>query len=330
MAEKLSRPGEFELIARYFAPLANGAPGAAGLTDDVATFKPAPGCETVLTVDAMVEGVHYLAADPPGLVARKLLRVNLSDLAAKGAVPRTYLLALSLAPAVDEGWIAGFAEGLARDQAEYGIALSGGDTTATPGATTLSLTAIGEAPEGSVIRRAGASPGDDIHVTGTLGDAGLGLRAIDAMGLDDACARWPDLVGRLRLPRPRVRLGPALRGVARAAADISDGLVADLGHICVASGAGATLDVEALPLSAAADRLLAERPDWRDAVLGGGDDYEILFTAPPAMAGRLAALARECDTAITRIGAIGDGAGVAVRDAAGAILTVGHAGWRHF
>ncbi len=330
MSEKPSRPGEFELIARYFAPLAVGAPGAAGLVDDVATFKPTPGCEVVLTVDAMVEGVHFLAADPPGLVARKLLRVNLSDLAAKGAVPRTYLLAASLAGSIDEDWIAGFAEGLSRDQAEYGIALSGGDTTATPGATTLSLTAIGEVPEGTVIRRAGAAVGDEIYVTGTIGDAALGLRAIADSGLDEACARWPDLVDRLRLPRPRVRLGPALRGVASASADISDGLVADLGHICAASGVGATVDVEILPLSPAAERLLAERPDWREAVLGGGDDYEILFTAPPGMAGRLSDLSREFDTAITRIGATGAGAGVRLRDAAGALIAVGHAGWRHF
>lgn len=330
MAEKPARPGEFELIARYFAPLAEGAPGAAGLLDDVATFKPTPGCEVVLTVDAMVEGVHFLAADPPGLVARKLLRVSLSDLAAKGAMPRTYLLAVSLADSIDEDWIAAFAAGLSRDQAEYGIALSGGDTTATPGATTLSLTAIGEVPEGAVIRRAGAAAGDDIFVTGTVGDAGLGLRAIADSGLDEACARWPDLVDRLRLPQPPVRLGPALRGIATAAADISDGLVADLGHICAASGVGATVEVESLPLSAAADRLLVERPELREIVLGGGDDYEILFTAPPGMAGRLSDLSREFDTAITRIGAIGAGAGVTVRDAAGAVLPVGHGGWRHF
>jgi thiamine-monophosphate kinase len=330
MAETPSRPSEFELIARHFAPLAEGAPGAAGLTDDVATFRPTPGCETVLTVDAMVEGVHFLAADPPALVGRKLLRVNLSDLAAKGAVPRTYLLALSLPDDIGESWIAGFAEGLARDQAEFGVVLSGGDTTSTPGATTLSLTAIGEAPEGTVIRRAGASPGNDIYVTGTVGDAGLGLKAMAEFGTDDALARWPDLVGRLRLPRPRVRLGPALRGVASAAADISDGIVADLGHICLASGVSANIEVEAVPLSEAAIRLLAERPDWRDAVLGGGDDYEILFTAPPGMASRLKGLSREFDTAITRIGVIAAGAGVTVRDAAGAVVKVQHDGWRHF
>lgn len=330
MAEMPSRPGEFDLIARYFAPLAEAAPGAAGLLDDVATWRPTPGCETVLTVDAMVEGVHFLATDPPALVGRKLLRVSLSDLAAKGAVPRTYLLALSLPDSIDESWIAGFADGLSRDQAEYGIALSGGDTTATPGATTLSLTAIGEAPEGTVIRRAGAAPGDDIYVTGTVGDAALGLKAIAEFGADDALARWPDLVDRLRLPRPRVGLGPALRGVARASADISDGLVADLGHICLASGVGAALEADAVPLSEAAVRLLAERPDWRDAVLGGGDDYEILFAAAPGMAGRLAGLSREFDTAITRIGAVAAGPGVTVRDAAGALLKVAHRGWRHF
>jgi len=330
MAETPSRPGEFALIARYFAPLAAAAPGAAGLLDDVATFRPAPGNETVLTVDAMVEGVHYLAGDPPGLVARKLLRVNLSDLAAKGAVPRTYLLVASLADGVDEDWIAAFADGLALDQAEYGIALSGGDTTATPGPTTLSLTAIGEAPEGSVIRRAGAAPGEDVYVTGTIGDAGLGLRAIAEFGPADALARWPDLVGRLRLPQPRVRLGPALRGIARASADISDGLVADMGHICEASGVGAVLQLDALPLSPAARQLLADRPDWRDAVLGGGDDYEILFTAPPETAGRLAELARAFASPITRIGRTGPGAGVEVRDARGAAVTIAHAGWQHF
>lgn len=330
MAETPSRPGEFELIARYFAPLAEAAPGAAGLIDDVATFSPAPGSEVVLTVDAMVEGVHYLATDPPGLVARKLLRVNLSDLSAKGAWPRTYLLAACLADTVDDGWIAAFADGLAMDQAEFGIALSGGDTTATPGPTTLSLTAIGEAPAGGVIRRAGAAAGEGVYVTGTVGDAGLGLRAIAEFGPDEAQARWPELVGRLRLPHPRVRLGPALRGIARAAADISDGLVADTEHICAASGVGATLALDSLPLSPAAKGLLAERPDWRDAVLGGGDDYEILFTAPTGSARRLAQLAREFDTPITHIGATGAGAGVTVRDGAGAVVTVERAGWRHF
>jgi len=330
MAETPSRPGEFELIARYFAPLAKGVPGAAGLTDDVATFAPSPGCEVVLTVDAMVEGVHFFPADPPDLVARKLLRVNLSDLSAKGAVPRAYLIAASLGEGIVEDWIARFAEGLARDQAEYGVALVGGDTTATPGAATLSLTAIGEAPVGTVIRRGAASAGEEIYVTGTVGDAALGLRAIAEFGPDEALARWPDLVGRLRLPQPRVRLGPALRGIARAAADVSDGLVADMGHICAASGVGASLEIEALPLSPAAQGLLAERPGWRDVVLGGGDDYEILFSAPAGAAGRLSELARDFDVPITRIGATGAGAGVTVRDATGLEVPVGHAGWRHF
>lgn len=330
MAEKPSRPGEFELIARYFAPLAEGAPGAAGLVDDAAVFGPAPGCEIVLTADAMVEGVHFLAADPPGLVARKLLRVNLSDLAAKGAEPRTYLLTASLAETVDERWIAAFADGLAQDQAEYGIALSGGDTTATPGPTALSLTAIGEIPAGEFIRRAGAVAGDDIYVTGTIGDAGLALGAIAELGADEAARRWPTLLERLRLPRPPVRLGPALRGIARAAADVSDGLVADLGHICKASGVGGIVEFDALPLSEPARRMVADRPDRRDAVLGGGDDYEILFTAAREAAGRLAGLAGRFGTPITRIGAIRAGDGVTVRDGAGADIPVRSAGWRHF
>src|SRR5215472_2578795 len=222
--------GEFERIARFFAPLA--APGALGLTDDVAVIDGPDGEEYVLTTDAIVEGVHFLKDDPPDLVARKLLRVNLSDLAGKGARPIGYLLTTALPKRCGEDWLAAFAAGLAADQATYGIGLLGGDSTATSGPVTLSVTAIGSVARGAGVLRGTARPGDLVFVSGTLGDAALGLRVLrgELSGLDAADRDF--LVDRYRLPQPRLELGRRLVGLAQAMTDISDGLVADLGHIC--------------------------------------------------------------------------------------------------
>ena len=212
-------PGEFEIIAKYFAPLTAGAPGAEGLTNDAAVFTPRAGLGVVVTVDAMVAGVHFLPGDPPETLGRKLLRVNLSDLAAMGARPLGYLLVTALPRDLEEPWIAAFAAGLAEDQEAFGIVLMGGDTVSTPGPTTLSLTAFGEVATGHALTRAGAREGDDIYVSGTLGEGALGLKVLQGAFGDLSEADRASLAGRYRLPEPRLALGQALadRGLASAA-----------------------------------------------------------------------------------------------------------------
>jgi thiamine-monophosphate kinase len=320
--------GEFERIARYFAPLA--APGALGLLDDAALIDGPPGEQYVLTTDTIVEGVHFLPGDPPDLVARKLLRVNLSDLAAKGAVPVGYLLTTILPRDRGEAWLASFTEGLAADQREFGIALLGGDSVASPGPAALSVAAIGRVGAGKAVLRGGARPGDDIYCSGTLGDAALGLKVLrDELVQLDAPAR-NFLAGRYRLPQPRLKLGQGLAGLAHATIDISDGLVADLGHICDVSAVGATIEAALVPLSPALRLALKAEPSLLVAALTGGDDYELLFTAPPQAAPGLAALAADCQVALTRIGVIEPGRGVSVVDSAGAALDIAQGGYRHF
>jgi thiamine-monophosphate kinase len=316
--------GEFEFIARRLRPLAT-ADAALGLTDDAAVLDPTPGRQLVLAKDAMVAGVHFLPEDPAGQIAQKLLRVNLSDLAAMGAAPRGYLLALARSKAISDDWLAKFCAGLAADNAEFGVSLLGGDTVSTPGPLTLSLTAIGEAPKGAALLRGGAQAGDDVWVSGALGDAALGLKALrgELEVTEDAAAY---LIERYRLPRPRLALGEALRGIASAAIDVSDGLVADLGHILEVSGVGAELRADALPLSPAAHDL----PGARDAALSGGDDYELLFTAPPTRRGQIDALSGRLELPLTRIGAIHAEPGLHVLDEAGRAVLVAKAGWQHF
>jgi thiamine-monophosphate kinase len=295
---------EFATIARLFEPLARGEPGALGLTDDAAVLAVASGRRLVVTTDVIVEGVHYLADDPAPLVARKLVRANLSDLAAMGARPRHYLVGLALRSPVSEPWLEGFAEGLAADQAAYGIVLVGGDTTAHDGPTVLALTALGEVEEGRELRRGGARDGDRIWVSGTIGDGILGLRALrGALGHLDPDHR-AYLADRYRLPRPRVELGPRLVGLAHAAIDVSDGLIADLGHVCATSGLGAVVAVDRVPLSAAAREAVSADSSLRDAILSGGDDYELLFTAPRKADEALRALSSALDLPLTPIGAM--------------------------
>ncbi|MEN3950361.1 thiamine-phosphate kinase [Iodidimonas sp. SYSU 1G8] len=317
--------GEFELIAELFAPLSAEAPGAFGLTDDAATIPVPPGHQLVMTKDMMVAGVHFRPQDPPALVARKLLRVNLSDLAGMGASPYGYALGLSLSPDQDDDWLRAFAAGLAEDQRTYGVVLLGGDTTSTPGPLTLSLTAFGLTPTGRILRRNGARPGEAVCVSGTIGDAALGLLALNGE-LDDPTGFLAD---RYLLPRPRVALGPLLPGCASAGLDISDGLAADIGHLSRASAVGVVLEMDAIPLSDAARAQLERRPDLGELVLSGGDDYEIAFTIPPERLAPLLEQAAQLGIPVTRIGTVTEGQGVRVLDAAGTPVVLHQTGYRH-
>jgi thiamine-monophosphate kinase len=313
-------PAEFSLIARHFRPLAG--PGSLDLRDDAALLVPPPGRELVLTVDAMVGGVHFLPDDPADLVARKLLRVNLSDLAAKGATPLGYLLTVSTPKATPEAWYAAFAAGLAADQTQYGATLLGGDTTSTPGPVSLSLTAIGHVAPGTAVHRFGAQAGDGIWVTGTIGDGALGLLVATGR-LSDLTGH---LLGRYRLPQPRV--GLAIGGVASAGMDVSDGLVQDLGHLCRASGLAATIEASSVPLS---DAARAAGGEWLETCLTGGDDYELLLAVPPAREDALRQAASDAGMAVTRIGGFHAGpAAVIVRNAGGEPLALKRGGWSHF
>ncbi len=271
--------GEDDLIARYFRPVAT-APGALGLVDDAAVLQ-GQGDDLVVTTDAIVEGVHFLKDDPPDTVARKALRVNLSDLAAKGATPTGFVLTLALRE-VREAWLAPFAQALGEDVAQFGCPLLGGDTVSTPGPLMISITAFGRVPPGAMVRRDGAKPGDHLVVTGTIGDAALGLDVLKggaAAPGSDTRAR-DILVSRYRVPQPRVALAQAVREHASAAMDVSDGLMGDLAKLCAASGVSAVVNAGALPLSAPARALLAERRVGLEALVSGGDDYEILCTIP--------------------------------------------------
>nr|WP_309643380.1 thiamine-phosphate kinase [Phenylobacterium sp.] len=312
----MSEPDEFEQIARLYRPLTKGAAEAFDLLDDAAAIPSRPGFDLVITKDAMVEGVHFLPGEAPDLIARKLLRVNLSDLAAKGAEPYGYFLAVAWPPGFGWPQRQAFAAGLAADG--EGLVLLGGDTVSTPGPMTASLTMLGWVPAGGMIRRGGAKVGDFVLVSGTIGDGWLGLAA--------ARGELPDpdgyLAGRYRLPTPRLDLRESLRAHANAAADVSDGLIADAGHIAKASGAGLRLHLDRLPLSPAATRWLADQSD-RGAALrtlaSGGDDYEVVC----AVAFDAASI-----VGMTAIGEITEYAAIQVL-VDGTPIDPGPGGWRH-
>ncbi|WP_239025236.1 thiamine-phosphate kinase [Rhodoligotrophos defluvii] len=292
------------MIQAIFAPLAAGFAGAAGLRDDAAVVSPQPGMDLVVTTDSLVADVHFLSTDDPALIARKALRVNLSDLAAKGADARGYLLAIALSPAQDEGWLKRFAQGLAEDQARFGCPLIGGDTVATPGPLTITLTALGEVPEGRAVRRGGGRPGDMVYVSGTIGDGALGLKAVrgelSGSGADALKQRY-------WLPEPRLALVPALLAYATAAMDISDGLIGDLGLLCHASGVSADIEAGRVPLSAAAREIVASMPGMREVCLAGGDDYEILCAVPPSQAPAFEQASAAAGVTVTAIGRLVEG-----------------------
>ena len=303
---------EFELIAKYFAPLAGE--GAFGLKDDAAILPVRAGHDLIVTTDTIAEGTDFFPSDPPDTVAQKALRVNLSDLAAKGAEPAYYLLNLTLPHAVREDWLAAFTAGLARDQKQFGLSLLGGDTGA--GLLAVTITAFGSVPQGAMVKRSGARIGDAVYVTGPIGDSGGGLALLKEQkrATDDAGSDY--LIGRYRVPQPPVSFAADLRAIAHAGVDVSDGLIADLGHIASASGVGIVVEGEQVPLSEPLKAL------WGDDALlravAAGDDYQIAFTAPPGLVGPF-----------TQMGWVENGQGVRLL-LNGKLVTVSKTGYTHF
>jgi thiamine-monophosphate kinase len=324
--------GEDSLIARYFKPITTDA-GAFGLDDDAAVLK-AQGADIVVTTDAIVEGVHFLPGDPAEAIARKALRVNLSDLAAKGAVPAGFVLTLALR-AVDDAWLKPFATALGEDAKSYGCPLLGGDTVSTPGPLTISVTAFGRVPADKMVRRGGAKRGDRVVVTGTIGDAALGLDILKggavatALAGDEAARQM--LVGRYRVPQPRNALASVLRAHASAAMDVSDGLAGDLTKLCAASGVSAAIHTPGIPLSRPAAALRASGAVSMETLITGGDDYEILCTVPEADYEAFAQDARRAGVAVTPIGAVIAGNAIpSFLDERGRELVLKRRSWSHF
>ncbi len=325
---------EDRLIARYFRPLATH-PGALGLADDAAILVPPPGCDLVLKADAIIGGVHFFPDDPAGAVGRKALRVNLSDLAAKGAKPVGFLLSLALPAGTPDAWLADFADGLRADAQFYGCPLFGGDTDRTPGPVMVSIAAFGTVPHGSMVRRSGAKPGDCVFVSGTIGDAALGVKLRREPALAARYQLEPrerdHLLARYLIPEPRVDLSEQIRLQASAAMDVSDGLAGDLAKLCAASGVSADVEIEQVPLSDAARRVVAVDEPARELAVTGGDDYEVVCTiaAENREAFRAAALAS--GVAVTEIGRIVAGrAAPRFRDRHGHPLEFAHPSFSHF
>jgi thiamine-monophosphate kinase len=332
MPKNSTQSPEEALIARHFRPLAK-EPGAFGLSDDTAAITPPPGCDLVLTTDGVIAGVHFFPDDPPRDVARKALRMNLSDLAAKGARPVGFLLSLALPGKTGKAWIAAFARGLGEDAEHYDCPLLGGDTDHTPGPIAASIAAFGAVPHGKMVRRSTAKPGDSIVVTGTIGDAALGVK----LRRKKSSARsWrltrpmtAHLAQRYLLPEPRTALAEAVLMHASAAMDISDGLAGDLAKLCRASSLAAEIDVARVPLSDAARTALAAVPALMEMVLTGGDDYEILLTLAPDKLAAFRAAATAAGVSVTEIGRMQKGEGARfLRD--GKALTFKRASYSHF
>jgi len=299
---------EDRLIARYFKPLAKH-PGAFGFSDDAAAITPPAGHDLVLKTDGLIAGVHFFPDDPADGVGRKALRVNLSDLAAKGAAPLGFLLAIALPKDFSEQWLAGFVRGLGEDAEAYGCPLLGGDTDSTPGPISISVAALGTLPIGTMVKRSGAKVGDHVFVSGTIGDAALGLRVrkgeATSWQLDPAMSEH--LVARYRVPQPRRALAQALRAHASAAMDVSDGLVGDLAKLCGASGASAEIEVARVPLSDAASGALARDCELIMPILTGGEDYEILCTISPSRVTSFENAATKVGVSVTDIGRVVSG-----------------------
>ena len=321
------RLGEFDLIARFFAPLSAKMPGAFGLRDDVALVDVSDGCQLVAKTDAIIAGVHFRPEDPPEDVARKALRVNLSDLAAKGARPLGFLQAIALNDSIDDAYLERYASGLAADVTQFAVPLLGGDTTAGPGPFTIAIAALGEVPRGTATLRSGAKPGDLLFVSGTIGDAALGLACLDGR-LAPPAREHAMLTARYFLPQPRLGLGQALRGLASAGLDISDGLIADAGHLAAASAVAIEIDRDRIPLSDGARAAVLKDPEWWQSVLGGGDDYELLLAISPGRAEEALAAASRTGAVLAQIGRLTAGTGVTVL-AAGTPMNVVTPGYIH-
>lgn len=317
---------EFDLIARYF----QCAPGhdaniELGIGDDAAVVNVPPGHSLVMSLDTLVSGIHFPEDSAAADIAYKALAVNLSDMAAMGARPNWLLLGLTL-PQVDEAWLGAFSRGLKGLADEHGLALIGGDTTHGPLTVTVQINGL--VPRGEALRRSGARPGDLIYVSGQLGDAGLGLKLeLQQLELDLPSARCDYFLRRLRRPTPRLALGQALHGVASAAIDVSDGLLADLGHILDASGVGAVVDVERLPV---AQEIMGLPDEWWRLPLCSGDDYELCFTVPPEKGGLLEERLKEVDCPCHRIGRIESKNGLKLLHYGGEIKTETLKGYLHF
>jgi thiamine-monophosphate kinase len=334
-ARKTSRESAEDcLIARHFRPLATH-PGALGLTDDAAVVALPPGHELVLKTDGVIAGVHFFPDDPPETVARKALRINLSDLAGKGARPLGFLLSIALTREAVGGWLRKFTAALGADAKRFGCPLLGGDTDRTPGRLSVTIAALGTVPRGTMVRRGGARAGDGVVVTGTIGDAALGVilrrdpNAAKRWGLD---RRMRDhLVGRYLVPEPRNALAEALRRSANGGMDISDGLAGDLAKMCRASRVDATVDIARVPLSRAARTALAAEPALLETILTGGDDYEVLASVSPRRLAALRKAGTAAGIAVTEIGRFAKGSGTArLVDAQGRALTFDRPSWSHF
>jgi thiamine-monophosphate kinase len=317
---------EFGLISKYFAPLAQNFEGALGLKDDAAIISPKSGYDLVITKDAIVENVHFLKSDSAFDIAIKLMGVNLSDIAAMGATPLAYLIALTLPDNTADAWFAEFANGIKSMIDEFGGALIGGDTTSHNGPLTLSLTAIGQVPSGKALKRSGAMVGDIIFVSGTIGDSYLGLQILQGTLQSES----QHLTERYRRPNPCIRLGAKLHGIATACIDISDGLVADLGHICSNSNVGATINIDSIPVSDDAKAIIAAHPDMINNMITGGDDYELLFTCPAPYEKAVSTLAKKLGLPLTKIGVVTSGNNVKVTNNNDTEIVINNGGYQHF
>ncbi len=332
--DKDDEPAEFEIIARYFAPLAKN-PAALSLLDDAAVLPVPEALELIATCDTIVEGVHFLPDDPPDSIAHKALGVTLSDLAAKGARPHAYLLSLSLPGRPDAAWLESFAAGLKQLQDAAGIDLIGGDTTGTPGPLSITVTALGLIGQGEAVLRRGARPGDALLVSGTIGDAFLGLKLLRDPDLDAAwglSAEEADfLIDRYRRPAPRMGLSLAVRHCARAAIDISDGLAGDCRKLCRASSVGAVIEAGRVPLSLAAEKAVKAAPDLLAAMISAGDDYEILAAMEDGHCTAFLKRGADHGVSVTQIGNIRSGEGeVEVLDRDGNPMPLSRGGFEHF
>jgi len=326
---EMAMKGEFDLIETYFAPLASAEPGSLSLKDDAAVLSTNQGMSTVVTTDCLVAGVHFFPDDPPETIALKLLAVNFSDLASMGAMPRHYTIAAALPRSVEEPWVAQFAKGLREGQSRFGAVLVGGDTVSTDGPLTLTLTALGEVPKSEALMRSGARSGDEVFVSGSIGDAFAGLKVLSGQFQDLRRKERETLIARYRTPTPRIALGLALRGIASAVVDISDGLVADLSHLCDASRVGAKIDSDKVPLSDSIRSLVESSQIALSDVLSGGDDYELLFSISSSKINSLEKVLKDGEVKVSHIGSLTKSTDVEFRDG-NDLLDFDRTGYQHF